>query len=165
MFFQHLSRTLHPVLVSTFLDCASSVFTPDGKQNDTETMMVVAVSRLVSLLYGTLLSGNENVGDRGWLFIYFLILSQVPSSTLSELENFLGYMTPYFPFSPTKSRDIRVRKYCLFVGESLTMDLGYWELPGFESRILWIDFPTCPSFELYLPEPLVECFINTKAAI
>lgn len=59
--FQRLSRTLHPVLVSTFLDCASAVFTPDGKESDTETMMVLAVSRLVSLLYGTILSENEDV--------------------------------------------------------------------------------------------------------
>ncbi|XP_006454401.1 hypothetical protein AGABI2DRAFT_214405 [Agaricus bisporus var. bisporus H97] len=91
-FLLRLSRTLHPVLVSTFLDCASAVFTPDGKESDTETMMVLAVSRLVSLLYGTILSENEDV----------------PSSTLSELENFLGYMTPYFPFSPSNSRDIKI---------------------------------------------------------
>lgn len=60
---QRLSRTLHPVLVSTILDCAPSVFAPDSKGNEVDTLMIVAVIRIASLLYGTMLGDIEMVSD------------------------------------------------------------------------------------------------------
>ncbi|KAF9452699.1 hypothetical protein P691DRAFT_180962 [Macrolepiota fuliginosa MF-IS2] len=91
VFLPHLARTLHPILVSTILDCAPSVFAPDGKGSDTEASMMMAVSQVASLLYGAIIGGNE----------------AAPASSLSELEVLLGYMTPYFPFASSKSRDVK----------------------------------------------------------
>ncbi|KXN89955.1 hypothetical protein AN958_04959 [Leucoagaricus sp. SymC.cos] len=89
---QRLCRTLHPLLVSTILDCAPSVFAPDAKASETEASMILTVSQIASLLYGTILGGGE----------------AAPASSLSELEALLGYMTPYFPFASSKSRDMKV---------------------------------------------------------
>ena len=61
--YQHLARTLHPLLVSTILDCASSIFSPDGKNSEIEMSMMVTVCQIVSLLYGTLLGSAEVVSD------------------------------------------------------------------------------------------------------
>jgi hypothetical protein len=162
MFFQHLCRTLHPVLVSTFLDCASSVFTLDGKQGDTETMMVVTVSKLVSLLYGTILSGNENVSDRG-LFSY--ITSYTASGAFFDVITIGEFLELHDSILPSLSFEItgyQGQEILLICWRVINKDLGYRELPGPESRILRINFPICPSFEHYFAEPL---FINTKATI
>lgn len=61
--YQHLARTLHPLLVSTILDCAPSIFSPDGKSSEIEMSMMVTVCQIVSLLYGTLLGSAEVVSD------------------------------------------------------------------------------------------------------
>ncbi|KAF5355996.1 hypothetical protein D9756_003829 [Leucocoprinus leucothites] len=91
-FLSHLSRTLHPLLISTILDCAPSVFAPDAKGSETEASTTLAVSRIASLLYGTILGGAE----------------AAPEQSLSELEVLLGYMVPYFPFVSSKSRDMKL---------------------------------------------------------
>ena len=61
--YQHLARTLHPLLVSTILDCAPSIFSPDGKSSEIEISMMVTICQIVSLLYGTLLGSAEVVSD------------------------------------------------------------------------------------------------------
>ncbi|KAJ3568803.1 hypothetical protein NP233_g5483 [Leucocoprinus birnbaumii] len=93
IFLSHLSHTLHPLLISTILDCAPSVFSPDAKGSETEASMMVAVSQIASLLYGTVLGDAE----------------AAPTHSLSELETLLGYMAPYFPFTlSSKSRDMKL---------------------------------------------------------
>ncbi|KAL7285185.1 hypothetical protein ACG7TL_000278 [Trametes sanguinea] len=41
----HVARTLHPTLVSTFLDCAPAVFSPSTTPPETETQMVLVSGR------------------------------------------------------------------------------------------------------------------------
>jgi len=61
--YQHLARTLHPLLVSIILDCAPSIFSPDARSSEIEMSMMVTVCQIVSLLYGTLLGSAEVVSD------------------------------------------------------------------------------------------------------
>ena len=58
---QHLARTLHSTLVSTFLDCAPAVFSPSASPPETELQMVIVVCRICRCLYGRLLQDSAEV--------------------------------------------------------------------------------------------------------
>ena len=49
---QQLARSLQPILVSTFLDCAASVFAPGAVPPETELELVLSVAELARVLYG-----------------------------------------------------------------------------------------------------------------
>lgn len=113
-FIKHLSKTLHPILVSTFLDNAPAVFSPGSSPSETETNLVLAVARLARCMYRRIASDSAEVS-------YFSIalpgvLMHMKQSdknvTRSDLETLLNHMFPYFPFSiftsHTSRRDIKV---------------------------------------------------------
>ncbi|KAF9460822.1 hypothetical protein BDZ94DRAFT_1374995 [Collybia nuda] len=89
-----LARALHPTLVATFLDCAPSVFAPNSNLPDTEVQLIVAVVRIVHILYNAIMQNPVSV-------------PKLSNSTSEDLKNFLGYMSPYFPFRLTGSYDAK----------------------------------------------------------
>ncbi|TFK41082.1 hypothetical protein BDQ12DRAFT_678857 [Crucibulum laeve] len=93
-FVGHLARTLHSTLVATFLDYAPSVFSPSATPTETEVHLVVAVAEIVCHLYEAILQTPENI----------------PEVHAQNLESILGYMTPYFPFRLSGSRDIKLEQ-------------------------------------------------------
>ncbi|EMD42224.1 hypothetical protein CERSUDRAFT_110758 [Gelatoporia subvermispora B] len=123
----HLARTLHSTLVSTFLDCAPTVFAPSSSPSDTELQLVLAVTEICRCLYGAILRDAVQEND-------------VPDRSLEELRAILGYLSPYFPFTVSgignARRDIKVEQtfqelnliYCelasflLLVSPSLAQD-------------------------------------------
>ncbi|KAJ7169975.1 hypothetical protein C8R46DRAFT_219616 [Mycena filopes] len=95
-FIRHLSRTLHSTLVSTFLDCAPSVFSPNGSVDETQAKLIVAVAEITRHLYGAILQ-HEKDSER-------LIAAS------ADLRSILGYMAPYFPFKLNGSREIKAEQ-------------------------------------------------------
>ncbi|OBZ80001.1 Testis-expressed sequence 10 protein [Grifola frondosa] len=95
----HLTRTLHSTLVSTFLDCAPTVFSPSSSPPETELQMVLVVCEICRTLYGAILQDSAQS-------------SNVQAS--ADLKLILGYLSPYFPFtvsgSSTARRDIKVEQ-------------------------------------------------------
>lgn len=95
-FIAHLSQRLHACLVATFLDCAPIVFSPSGTPPETEMQLIMAVAQISRTLYGTLLQAPVSV---------------VHLDTAHEnLGTILGYMTPYFPFRPNGSCDVKIEQ-------------------------------------------------------
>ncbi|KAJ7630987.1 hypothetical protein FB45DRAFT_917132 [Roridomyces roridus] len=94
-FVQHLARTLHSTLVSTFLDCAPSVFSPNGNVDETQARSIVAVAEITRHLYGSILQSNlEKDTERR-------------ATSYADLKSILGYMSPYFPFKLIGTREIK----------------------------------------------------------
>ncbi|KAL6304291.1 hypothetical protein BKA93DRAFT_733535 [Sparassis latifolia] len=93
----HLAHTLHPTLVSTFLDSAPAVFSPSSSPTETELQMVLVVSEICRSLYGAILR-DPGVSRILW--------------TCEQLKIILGYFSPYFPFvvggSGTSKREIKL---------------------------------------------------------
>ncbi|TFY52738.1 hypothetical protein EVJ58_g9842, partial [Rhodofomes roseus] len=100
-FVVHLARTLHPTLVSTFLDCAPAVFSPSGGPPETELQMVQAVGEICRCLYGAILREPPNA-------------TKAYSTAIEDLGTILGYFSPYFPFTAGGTalgkRDIKVEQ-------------------------------------------------------
>ncbi|KAI1793922.1 hypothetical protein LXA43DRAFT_884849 [Ganoderma leucocontextum] len=97
---EHLARTLHPTLVSTFLDCAPTVFSPSSSPPETELQMVIVVCRICRTLYGRLLQHTAESGT-------------THESAETNLHTILSYLSPYFPFAvnaPNARRDIKVEQ-------------------------------------------------------
>ncbi|KAM5530783.1 hypothetical protein V8D89_015524, partial [Ganoderma adspersum] len=97
---EHLARTLHPTLVSTFLDCAPTVFSPSSSPPETELQMVAVVCRICRSLYGRLLQDTAESGT-------------THDSAKTNLQTILSYLSPYFPFAitvPNARRDIKVEQ-------------------------------------------------------
>ncbi|KAJ3490534.1 hypothetical protein NLI96_g1373 [Meripilus lineatus] len=98
---QHLTSTVHQILISTFLDCAPVVFSPSGNPPETELNLVVAVSEIARCLYGNLSRTNSRPNGKN-------------KDASQDLSTFLGYMSPYFPFTPhvslTGKRDIKTEQ-------------------------------------------------------
>ncbi|CCM05152.1 uncharacterized protein FIBRA_07361 [Fibroporia radiculosa] len=100
-FAAHLARTLHSTLISTYLDCAASVFSPSSPPAENEYQMVLAVGGICRTLYGTIFC--EPAED-----------DTVRASAGEDLRQILGYLTPYFPFtlggSNLVKRDIKAEQ-------------------------------------------------------
>ncbi|KAK7064145.1 testis-expressed sequence 10 protein [Favolaschia claudopus] len=103
-FIIHLARTLHSTLISTFLDCAPSVFSPNGTVDETQTKLIVAGAEIASHLYGSILRSEKD--SPSW------------SAAYVDLKSMLGYMAPYFPFRLVGSRELKVEQ--LFQALNLT---------------------------------------------
>ncbi|KAJ6575217.1 hypothetical protein B0H19DRAFT_1127709 [Mycena capillaripes] len=95
-FVRHLARTLHSTLVSTFLDCAPSVFSPNGSVDETQAKSIVAVAEITRHLYGAILQSEKDPEHR--------------ATTCADLKSILGYMFPYFPFKLNGSREIKAEQ-------------------------------------------------------
>jgi pre-rRNA-processing protein IPI1 len=112
MEFQHLARTLHSTLISTFLDCAPSVFSPNGKVDETQAKLIVAVAEIARHLYGAILQSTSDTVCRSLLGNCCLIDmskdSERRAGACADLKSILGYMAPYFPFKLNGSREIKV---------------------------------------------------------
>ncbi|KAG6819451.1 hypothetical protein H0H93_011800, partial [Arthromyces matolae] len=91
-----LARTLQSTLIATFLDCAPSIFTPNGVPAEIQLKLVVAVSQIAHSLYGVILRGSDSV--------------EANSATVEDLHSLLGYMTPYFPFNLSGVKDIKAEQ-------------------------------------------------------
>ncbi|KAJ7492529.1 hypothetical protein FB451DRAFT_1218647 [Mycena latifolia] len=98
IFVRHLARTLHSTLVSTFLDCAPSVFSPNGKVDETQAKLIVAVAEIIRHMYGAILqSTSETESERR-------------AGACADLKSILGYMSPYFPFKLSGLREIKTEQ-------------------------------------------------------
>ncbi|KAJ7619125.1 hypothetical protein DFH06DRAFT_1235406 [Mycena polygramma] len=95
-FVRHLARTLHSTLISTFLDCAPSVFSPNGSVDETQAKLIVAVAEITRHLYGAVLQSEKD--------------SERRSTACADLKSILGYMFPYFPFRLNGSREIKAEQ-------------------------------------------------------
>ncbi|KAK7463660.1 rRNA processing protein [Stygiomarasmius scandens] len=103
-FIARLARTLHSTLISAFLDCAPTVFSPSLSPPETEMDVIVAVTQIIHTLYGWMFTGSEPLSP----------------GSVEELKAILGHMSPFFPFSPSGRRDIKIEnafqdlnlKYC-----------------------------------------------------
>ncbi|CAK5281783.1 unnamed protein product [Mycena citricolor] len=93
----NLTRTLHSIIISTFLDCAPSVFSPNGGVEETELALVESVVEIAKQLYSKLLQSKE-------------LDSEAVFNSHQDLKAFLGYITPYFPFQTFGARDIKVEQ-------------------------------------------------------
>ncbi|KAI9060172.1 hypothetical protein FKP32DRAFT_1595567 [Trametes sanguinea] len=97
----HVARTLHPTLVSTFLDCAPAVFSPSTTPPETETQMVLVVCRICRSLYGRILQDAAESG-------------RSHDTAEDDLQTMLSYLSPYFPFianAPVNAkRDVKVEQ-------------------------------------------------------
>ncbi|KAF7307005.1 Ipi1-N domain-containing protein [Mycena indigotica] len=97
IFLAHLVRTLHSTLVSTFLDCAPAVFSPNGRADETQSKLILSVVEIARHLYGPLLRSSSAT------------LTERNARASEDLKSVLGYMSPYFPFT-TDSRDIQTEQ-------------------------------------------------------
>ncbi|KAJ7254014.1 hypothetical protein B0H12DRAFT_1050739 [Mycena haematopus] len=95
-FVRHLARTLHSTLISTFLDCAPSVFSPNGNVDETQAKLIVAGAEITRHLYNAILQSEKAANQR--------------STACADLKSILGYMAPYFPFKLNGSREIKVEQ-------------------------------------------------------
>ncbi|RPD64943.1 hypothetical protein L227DRAFT_591208 [Lentinus tigrinus ALCF2SS1-6] len=96
-----LAKTVHSILVSTFLDCAPSVFSPSSGPPDVELQMVLVVCRICRSLYGRILQDYAETNTSH-------------QSAEADLQSILSYLSPYFPFTvtgpSTMKRDIRTEQ-------------------------------------------------------
>ncbi|KAJ7293677.1 hypothetical protein C8J57DRAFT_34512 [Mycena rebaudengoi] len=96
-FVTHLARTLHSTLISTFLDCAPSVFSPNGNVDEVQAKLIVAVAEITRHLYGAILQSASEVSTQR-------------AEASADLRSILGYMAPYFPFKINGARDIKAEQ-------------------------------------------------------
>jgi pre-rRNA-processing protein IPI1 len=80
---QKIARTLHPVLLSAYLDAAPSAFAPGGLPSDHDLGIVSAVTAIAHVLYGALLRRP---------------IASNTAVALDDLQTLLGHMSPHFPF-------------------------------------------------------------------
>ncbi|KAF8898661.1 hypothetical protein BD779DRAFT_1666462 [Infundibulicybe gibba] len=97
-FVAHLARTLHSTLISTFLDCAPTVFPPSSSPPDTELQLISTVAQILGVLYNGILQPSCSLG------------SKKNEVAIEDLESILGHMTPYFPFTPQGGHDIKAEQ-------------------------------------------------------
>ncbi|KAJ6519922.1 hypothetical protein C8R45DRAFT_853222 [Mycena sanguinolenta] len=95
-FVRHLARTLHSTLISTFLDCAPSVFSPNGNVDETQAKLIVSGAEITRHLYGAILQSEKDADQR--------------FTACADLKSILGYMAPYFPFKLNGSREIKAEQ-------------------------------------------------------
>lgn len=58
---QHLARTLQSTLISTFLDCAPTVFSPTSDPPGSELQLILAVAVISRSLYGAIFQDSTSV--------------------------------------------------------------------------------------------------------
>ncbi|KAJ3762833.1 hypothetical protein EV360DRAFT_34799 [Lentinula raphanica] len=109
-FLVRLAKTLYPTLVSIFLDCAPVVFSPSTSPLEIEMGLVSAVVSITRTLYGLIIQDNSPVclvtsNKSINLIRFFQVLSAI-----EELQTILGYMAPFFPFSPSGQRDVKIEQ-------------------------------------------------------
>ncbi|KAJ3920675.1 hypothetical protein F5877DRAFT_37627 [Lentinula edodes] len=92
-YFQRLAKTLHPTLVSVFLDCAPAVFSPSNGPPETETDSISAVVSITRTLYGLIMQDSSPA-----------------SAAIEELQIMLGYMAPFFPFHSNGRKDVKIEQ-------------------------------------------------------
>ncbi|KAI0931972.1 hypothetical protein AcV5_004663 [Taiwanofungus camphoratus] len=101
VYIAHLAQTLHSTLVSTFLDCAPTVFSPSSGPPETELRMISVIGEICRSLYGAILQEPSESGNARY-------------TAMEDLKSILGYFAPYFPFEPGGSsmakRDIKVEQ-------------------------------------------------------
>ncbi|KAF9044791.1 hypothetical protein BDZ89DRAFT_1058887 [Hymenopellis radicata] len=97
IFIAHLARVLHSTLVSTFLDCSPVVFSPAGNPPETELQLALAVADISRALYGEILRSASHSKGKS-------------HSPLDDLSTLLGHMAPFFPFTPSGRRDIKIEQ-------------------------------------------------------
>ncbi|KAJ8521416.1 hypothetical protein ONZ45_g1840 [Pleurotus djamor] len=108
----HIARALRGTLVSTFLDFAPSVFGPNGKPQETDIKLVLAVANITRSLYSAIFRTTTTMASKD------------VGSARDDLRVLLSYMTPYFPFT-VPTRDVKVEDALL------EMSLVYCELVSF----------------------------------
>ncbi|THH10532.1 hypothetical protein EW145_g1260 [Phellinidium pouzarii] len=85
-----LCRTVHPVLVSTFLDCAPSVFSPTQTSPESDELeLVLSLMEISRCLYGRLLRDGNATQDQ-------------KHAVHEGLETLISYMMVYFPFGENR---------------------------------------------------------------
>ncbi|KAF4572843.1 hypothetical protein EYR36_007353 [Pleurotus pulmonarius] len=106
----HIARALRGTLISTFLDFAPSVFSPNGKASETDMKLVLAVANIARSLYSSIAQRD---------------LTSMPKdgeAARDDLKTLINYMSTYFPFSSSGSRDIKIDEALL------EMNLTYCQL-------------------------------------
>ncbi|KAI0315863.1 hypothetical protein OF83DRAFT_1061342 [Amylostereum chailletii] len=95
-----LARTLHPVLLSAFLDCAPAVFSPSSAPPDPELGVVIAVTDIYRNIYSALFQRPE------------VRIASTVGPALEDLQTILGHMTIHFPFQPNgvNKRDVKLEQ-------------------------------------------------------
>ncbi|KAJ3987492.1 hypothetical protein F5890DRAFT_1497228 [Lentinula detonsa] len=92
-FVVRLAKTLHPTLISIFLDCAPVVFSPSSSPPETEMELVLAVVSITRILYGLIIQESSPI-----------------LSAIDELQTILGYMAPFFPFYSSGRKDVKTEQ-------------------------------------------------------
>ncbi|KAJ3935344.1 MAG: hypothetical protein NXY57DRAFT_990459 [Lentinula lateritia] len=92
-FVVRLAKTLHPTLVSVFLDCAPAVFSPSNGPPETEMDSISAVVSITRTLYSLIIQDSSPA-----------------SAAIEELQIMLGYMAPFFPFHSNGRKDVKIEQ-------------------------------------------------------
>ncbi|KAF9270293.1 hypothetical protein L218DRAFT_992927 [Marasmius fiardii PR-910] len=88
-----LATALHPTLTSVFLDCSATVFSPSNAPPEVELQLVLAVTTIACTLH-----------------VWLLQTPQILPTAVDELTAILNCMAPFFPFTPSGRRDMKVEQ-------------------------------------------------------
>ncbi|KAI0094749.1 hypothetical protein BDY19DRAFT_1038840 [Irpex rosettiformis] len=95
----HLLRTLHPILASTFLDHAPTVFSPNSAPAEIDLQTICTIARIAQRLYGSVQLNFHSAAN---------------DLLIENLTTLINHMTVYFPFngywSVTTKRDTKVEQ-------------------------------------------------------
>ncbi|KAL5519515.1 IPI1 [Sanghuangporus vaninii] len=125
-----LCRTLHPVLVSMFLDYAPSVFSPAQASPETELELIHALMMITRCLYGRLLRDSSVPYDQ-------------KEVTRKDLDAIVIHMSAYFPFGENRMLVSDIKDETTFE----EMNLIYCELFSLRS----LDYGTSFQEDIYGP--------------
>ncbi|KAF7436898.1 hypothetical protein PC9H_003732 [Pleurotus ostreatus] len=106
----HIARALRGTLISTFLDFAPSAFSPNGKASETDMKLVLAVANIARSLYSSIAQRDTTS------------MPKDAQAARDDLKTLINYMSSYFPFSSSGSRDIKIDEALL------EMNLVYCQL-------------------------------------
>ncbi|TDL28320.1 hypothetical protein BD410DRAFT_780804 [Rickenella mellea] len=84
-----LCRTLQPILIAAFLDCAPLVFSPSHGSPETETQLICSVVEIICSLYNRLLTERN-------------LNAAMKADACGNLTALLGHMEAYFPFGENR---------------------------------------------------------------
>ncbi|KAF8576820.1 hypothetical protein K439DRAFT_1397060 [Ramaria rubella] len=103
-----LAHTLHPILVSTWLDVASNVFGVGASRSEVDAQLAISVSRIAGCLYGTIFRDTDMPID-------------ARTTAFNDITALLGYMAVYLP-SISESGEIQSEEF------SRDLSFAYCEL-------------------------------------